>query len=83
MLAWQLHVLALIKTAGSRSAEQIAAQAKLNPFVVRKSQGLARHLSLEQLKQLIEELLQVDLKLKTVAVDADEALQLYLLRLGS
>ena len=81
MLAWQLHILAVIKTAGARSVEDIARQAKLNPFVVRKSQALARNLSLPGLKTKIAELLQLDLNLKTKSMDADEALQYYLLTL--
>jgi DNA polymerase-3 subunit delta len=79
MLAWQLHVLALVKTAGTRSVDEIAREAKLNPFVVRKSQGLTRHLSLDKLKELIENLLKLDVQLKTASIDADEAVQLYLL----
>lgn len=82
MLAWQLHVLALVKTAGSRGADDIAREAKLNPYVVRKTQGLARRLSLAQVKEMISRLLELDIKLKTVTVDADEALQLYLVKLG-
>jgi DNA polymerase-3 subunit delta len=81
MLAWQLHVLAVIKTAGARSAEDIARAAKLNPYVVRKSQALARGLSLSALKAKIAALLELDLNLKTKSMDADEALQLYLLTL--
>lgn len=83
MLAWQLHILALVKTAGPRSADDTARQAKLNPFVVRKSQGLARNLTLDRLKQMIQDLLTLDTKLKTVAIDADEALQLYLLKIAT
>ncbi|HJQ07891.1 MAG TPA: DNA polymerase III subunit delta [Candidatus Saccharimonadales bacterium] len=79
MLAWQLHVLALIKTAGDRPPDEIARQAKLNPYVVRKSQGLTRTVTLPHLKRLVADLLRLDLKLKTSAIDADEALQLYLL----
>jgi len=81
MLAWQLHVLALIKTAGERSADEIAKEAKLNPFVVRKSQGIARNLSIGQIKKLISSLLTIDKKSKTAAIDLDEALQHYLLTL--
>jgi DNA polymerase-3 subunit delta len=83
MLAWQLHVLALIKTAGERGAEDIAREAKLNPFVVRKSQALSRRLPLDRLKQMITDLLDLDTKLKTITLDADEALQLYLLHLAN
>jgi DNA polymerase-3 subunit delta len=83
MLGWQLHVLAVIKTAGDRSADQIAKEAKLNPFVVRKSQGIARGLTLVQLKKLISDLLAIDTDSKRSALDTDEALQNYLLRLAA
>ena len=83
MLAWQLHVLALIKAAGSRTADDIARQAKLNPFVVRKSQSLAGALAGERIKRLIRDLLDLDVKSKTVALDMDEALQLFILKLAN
>lgn len=83
MLAWQLHVLALVKNAGSRTADQIAAQAKLNPFVVRKTQNLARALSKERVSQLIAALLNLDVRSKTITIDIDEALQLYIIDIAN
>ncbi|HSW37600.1 MAG TPA: DNA polymerase III subunit delta [Candidatus Saccharimonadales bacterium] len=82
MLAWQLHVLAIIKTGGDRSPDQIAQEAKLNPFVVRKSQNIARLLSLAELKKLIAELLKIDVRSKRENIDPDEALKHYLLSLA-
>lgn len=82
MLAWQLHVLATIKTAGDRSAETIAKDAKLNPFVVRKSQSITRMLPYARLKQLISDLLTIDVKSKRTSIDLDAALQYYLLKLA-
>lgn len=81
MLAWQLHIMAILKTAGERSPEQIAREAKLNPYVVRKTATLVRHLSLATLKQLITDLLAIDVRLKREPLDADEALQNYLLQI--
>jgi DNA polymerase III subunit delta len=81
MLAWQLHILALVKAAGTRSVDDIAKEAKLNPFVLRKSQNLARRLSLQDIKRLIADLLVLDRRLKSISVDADEALQDYLIRM--
>lgn len=81
MLAWQLHILAVVKAAGAKPVDSIAKEAKLNPFVVRKSQSITRRLSLEQIKRLIADLLELDIRLKSTAIDADEALQLYLLQL--
>jgi len=83
MLTWQLHVLAILKTAGERDSGQIASDAKLNPFVVQKSQAIARKLSLAQLKTLVKNLLDIDAKSKRTNLDADEALQLYLLNLAN
>ncbi len=83
MLAWQLHVLAVIKTAGDRSADTIAKEAKINPFVVRKSQGIARNLTLARLKKLVNDLLKIDTQAKSTNIDTDEALQHYLLAISS
>ncbi len=83
MIAWQLHVLALIKTAGQRTPDQIASEAKVSPYVLRKSQSIARKLSLSQLKGLIHQALDLDIRLKSENLDADEALQYFLLRLGN
>lgn len=79
MLAWQLHVLAVIAVSEGQSADVIAKTAKLNPFVVRKSQSLARNLGLERIKNLVDNLLEIDLKLKSTNINPDEALQLYLI----
>ena len=83
MLAWQLHVLAVIKTAGDRSPNDIAREARLSPFVVQKSAGIARKLSLAELKKLIVDLLKIDVRSKRESIDTDEALQHYLLSLAS
>jgi DNA polymerase-3 subunit delta len=83
MLAWQLHILAVIKTAGDRTPDQIAKEAKLSPFVVRKSAAVARRLSLGQLKNMIKDLMEIDEAIKRTSIDADEALQNYLLKFGA
>jgi DNA polymerase-3 subunit delta len=82
MLAWQLHILAVIKTAGERTADEIARAAKLNPFVVRKSQAVARNLSPGEFKNLIRRLLKIDVASKRTSIDTDEALQHYLLTIS-
>jgi DNA polymerase-3 subunit delta len=82
MLAWQLHIVSIIKAAGDRSPDVIAKQARLSPFVVRRSQGIARRVELPELKQLLLKLLDIDRKSKRTALDLDEALQNYLLKLG-
>lgn len=83
MLAWQLHVLAIIKTAGDRSSNTIASEARISPFVVQKSQNIARNLTLAKLKKLVADLLKIDMQTKRTSIDPDEALQHYLMTLAS
>jgi DNA polymerase-3 subunit delta len=82
MLVWQLHILAVVKAAGSRTADDIARTAKLSPFTVRKTQMLAKHISLARLKQLVTQLRQFDVRLKSEGLNADEVTRYYLLDLA-
>lgn len=83
MLAWQLHVIALVKAAGpERLSDTVAKEAKLNPFVVRKSAGIARGLSMSHTKQLVAELTTIDERLKRESLNADDVLLEYLVRLA-
>lgn len=82
MLGWQLHILATVKMAGDRDPALVAKEAKLNPFVVRKTNGIARTLSVSSLKALVHAALQLDLRLKSSAIDADEAAKLFIMQLA-
>ncbi|MEJ0073291.1 MAG: DNA polymerase III subunit delta [Candidatus Saccharibacteria bacterium] len=82
-LIWQLHILAIVIAAGSRSGDTIAREAKISPFTVRKTQGLARRITPTRLKQLITELRQFDTRLKSEALNADETVRYYLLILAN
>lgn len=83
MLAWQLHVLALIKAAGpGKTADSIASEAKISPYVVRKSAGIARTLTIARTRQLIADLVTIDERLKRESLDADDILQNYIVDLA-
>ena len=82
MLVWQLYILALIKSAGNRSTDDIAREAKLSPYVVRKSTELTRHITLARVRELIDSLRIFDVRLKTESINADEVVQYYLLGLA-
>ncbi len=75
MLAWQLHIIAVVKTAGSRNAITIADEAHLSPYVVQKTQNIARQMTLWQVKSLIAEVMTLDARLKSINIDADDALK--------
>ena len=83
MLIWQLHILAIVKTAGSRSSDTVAKEAKLSPYTVSKTMNLGRRISVPHLKHLIRELRTFDVRLKSESLSADEAARFYLLLLAS
>lgn len=82
MLTWQLHMLALVLAAPGQAPKQIAARAKLSEFPIKKSQRLAAGLSKTRLKEVVDELLQIDSRSKQQSVDLDQALQTFLLKLA-
>ena len=79
MIGWQLQVLAVLKTAEALEPGKIAADSGLNPYVLRKAAPLARRLSLEQVKDLVGQALEMDYKNKIGKLDLDEALKNYLI----
>jgi DNA polymerase III delta subunit len=82
MMTWQLHILAIIKTNSPDNLDDIIVRAKLNPYVVRKSQPIAKKIGLDKLVGLVKDLVDVDVRLKSQSVDADEILQNYLLSMS-
>lgn len=75
MLAWQLEILAIVAFAGSRSPGQIAGDMQISPYSVSKSAAIARKLSKQQVKNLVEKLMNLDYELKTAPVNADAAIK--------
>lgn len=78
MIAWQLHIMALVKTAGSGDT---AEKAGVHRFVWQKTSGLVKRLSLEKLRQLINEVVSLEVRLKSQTIEADDALRQLLLSL--
>jgi DNA polymerase-3 subunit delta len=83
MFAWQLHAMALIKAAGDRPTDQVAREAKLNPYVVGKTATLTRGMSLVTVRQKIDDLLTIDLRSKRESLDLDAALQAFILEFST
>ncbi len=79
MLAWQMHILAVVKANESLGPDGIASAAKLNPYVVRKTMYLTSSQSLRDIKNLVKKVLDLDIRLKSEAIDADDAIQHLLL----
>lgn len=83
LLVWQLHTIALVKSMGQVSSSDIASKTKLRPFVIQKTSRITSRLSMRHIKSLIADLLSIDQAAKVSSIDLDEALRLYLLKLGS
>lgn len=83
MIAWQLRILAIVKAANGRKSAEIVRDARISPYTVDKSEAIASRISLTRLKQLINDLLQIDVRSKRERIDLDEALQNYLLSLAT
>lgn len=81
MLAYQLHVLALVKAAGKQSSAEIAASSKISPYAISKSQNIARRISASRVRELAAAAVSIDYSSKTKSYDLDEALQNYILQL--
>jgi DNA polymerase-3 subunit delta len=75
MIVWQLHILNIIKAAGAMSPNQIATEAKLSPFVVRKNLNAARRISSQKLTHLLNLTIETDKLLKQTSANDDDALQ--------
>jgi len=79
LVAWQVHTLAVVKANDTKSTDEISRSAKLNPFVVRKSQQLVRSKSQQEISQLVSAATRLDARLKSEMIDADDAVQHFLL----
>lgn len=69
LLTSQVHTLAVIVAAGDRSPDQIAKETGLHPFVVRKSQGIARSLGPKRITEIVNQIGECDMQLKTTGAD--------------
>lgn len=79
MITWQLFALALVKSAEQTGITNIAKEANLNPYVVSKTQQLAKGRTLAMIRNMMKNLLALEVRLKTQPIDSDDALQLFLL----
>jgi DNA polymerase III delta subunit len=82
MFAWQLHAMAVVKAAGDRSPDRVVKEAGLSPYVASKTASLVRRLTLGRLVQLVDELVQIDIRSKREALDLDAALKNFIIKLA-
>ena len=80
-LAWQLHLLMLVKSGGEGvNTDKLATEAGVNPYAVSKAKNLARDISRSELSAAIDKLLQIEIRRKSErGYNSDDALEYYLL----
>lgn len=83
LIASQVHAVAVVAAAGTRSPEVIAKDAGLHPYVVRKTQSLARRLSLARVAAIARDVARCDMQIKSTSADTWNLLQLCLLKIAS
>lgn len=76
MLTWQLHVLAILKTAGDKDLSDIAKESGISPYSLQKSRKIAAKMPNDKLLNLISDLSTIDVRSKSTADDTDGALKL-------
>jgi DNA polymerase-3 subunit delta len=82
LLASQVHALAVVATAGNRTPDAIAKDSGLHPFVVRKTQGIAKRLGRERVAQIASDVATCDMQLKSTSADPWDLLQLCLQKIA-
>ncbi len=83
MIAWQLHAVIVAKLGNKRSAETIAKESKLSPYIVRNASEIARRTPLKKLQQLLDDVIRLEITMKSKAIDVDDAAQTLLISIAA
>lgn len=82
LLASQAHALAVVSAAGARSADVIAKDAGLHPFVVRKTQTVAKKLGTQHVRRIVKDVADCDWRLKSSGADPWYLIEMTLLKMA-
>ena len=75
MLVWQMNIVAACSAAGDKSSSVVAAETSLNPYVVGKSQTIARRMGRAKISQFLALLRDIDYTSKHQTYDYDQAMR--------
>ena len=82
MIYWQVNILALVVSGKNDNSRELAQRAKISPFVLQKAATIAKRVGGQvKLRSLIQMLVDLDLKLKTESINADDAVKNLLLKI--
>ena len=80
MIGWQLRQVALAKTAGTN--HDLVKEGKVSPYSANKAKAIASRLTLQKIKKLVHDIVDLDARSKRQPIDLDEALQSYILKIS-
>lgn len=83
LVASQVHTLAVVAVAGQRGPDQVAKEAGLHPFVVRKTGGVAKRLGKSRIVQIAADVARCDEQLKSTGAYPWDLLKLCLQKIAS
>lgn len=83
LVAWQLHVLLLVKYAKASKDSEIMAETGLSPYVVSKASRVVRTMSTYTLNKVLQTVLETDFAIKTGKAEANGALKVLILELAA
>jgi DNA polymerase III subunit delta len=84
MLVWQMHAVALCAQApNDKSAQDIAKDAGMSPYVVQKSQNIARRMGKAKILEILTLLRDIDHRSKHHTLDYDEAMKFIIISLAN
>jgi DNA polymerase III delta subunit len=83
MLVWQMNIVAVCATAGNKNSHEIATETKLNPYVVGKSQNIARRMGREKISEFLKLLRDIDYASKHKTYDYDQAMRYAIVSLAN
>lgn len=81
MLIWQTHILAVVSSPDAPQDSHIAKEAKISPFVVKKTRGLAVRLTRQKLAGILDTVALLDIELKSSSANPWRSVESALLRL--
>ncbi|MGH7197017.1 MAG: DNA polymerase III subunit delta [Candidatus Saccharimonadales bacterium] len=83
LLSSQVHTLALVAHAGTRTPDEIAKASGTHPFVVRKAKPIVQRLGTQKLRSIVHDVAQCDTQLKTTGQDPWRLIELALGKLAT
>lgn len=83
MLVWQLHILAVVTYSGHRGRDEIAKDHGISPFVVGKTQNIARRVKPSDVSTIIDAAADIDMRSKSQAgYDMEVAVETLIIRIS-